>query len=342
MIARVYIQLPYSFTLPDGAFYNFIEGHGDGLNVRIYPPIVSAKASTDFDFDSIAINDKPAFRANTFKIDFFKDEFDRRKDISVWDPPIPLIEEIINIFLDRIRYVTNSMSIKPITMMENSNVDWHIEYLDDNELPIPSTDELVNQKGLIKLRFSWTALTPEVWNDLTKLPNDFSIPSWRRLQLDALDALPDIGVSLVLAVSSLEVFISQILDALNDEQQTLMPLWKWVNDESRGLGRVPRPEEQFDGLLKIFTGVSLKDNETLWNAFKSIREARNSFVHDGIACIRNSKTKKILNAKEATSLVKKAEEITSFVKIHLPENLQWLEYNHRINVTCTKNPPLIK
>lgn len=340
MIARVYIRLPYSFTIPNGAFFHFIEGHGDGLIVRIHPPIVSDKPSTDSDFDSITINDNPAFRADTLLVDFIRDDFDRKKDVDVWDPPIALIEEVVNAFLDRIRYVTKSMTLKPISMMENPDVYWRIEYLDDTGQSIPSTEELANKKGLVKFRFSWTALTPEIWNDLTNLPNDFRIPSWYKLQLDALDALPDIGVAVVLAATSLEVFISQILDLLNGENTTPTPLWKWVNDVSRGIGRVPRPDEQFDGLLRIFTGFSLKDDANLWKAYNNLREARNSFVHEGTAYIKDHRRRILLTSTGAAELVKKTLDITSLVKAHLPEKLQWPEFDHRINVSCIKKIPV--
>jgi hypothetical protein len=45
----------------------------------------------------------------------------------------------------------------------------------------------------------------------------------------------------------------------------------------------PSTDEQFDVLLKIFSGKSLKDEPTLWEAFRNLKEARNNFVHKGRA-----------------------------------------------------------
>ena len=180
-----------------------------------------------------------------------------------------------------------------------------------------------------------------VWKNIHQLPVDFTPLPWEDLRLDAQAALPHVGTAVVLAATSLEVFISQILDRLAATSDLPADVWKWLNDRG-AWARNPTTEEQFDILLRHFTGHSLKDNQALWKAFKNLRTARNSFVHEGIAKVGD----KVLLHSDAENLVARANDIISWVRGCLPADRRWLEFEPSITFQIEKgfperpNPPL--
>jgi len=78
--------------------------------------------------------------------------------------------------------------------------------------------------------------------------------------------------------------------------------------------------EQFDTLLMVMTGHSLKGEETLWQAFQKLKNARNKFVHEGTPKIGNTAA---LTEMEALMLVGQAEAIVAKIREWIPENLRW-------------------
>jgi hypothetical protein len=91
-------------------------------------------------------------------------------------------------------------------------------------------------------------------------------------------------------------------------------------------------EEQFDILLKELSGHSLKEEKAaLWEAFKNIKNARNKFVHEGIAKIGNS----IVTADDAASLLHRVNEIISTVREWIPEELKWPAPQVKVEVEAT-------
>ena len=173
-------------------------------------------------------------------------------------------------------------------------------------------------------------LDNDIWERIFELPPNYIPPQWDSLLLDANKALPEIGPSVVLAATALEVFISHILNELPKDNIISKNLWNWVNNRENWL-KEPAPIEQFDILLKSFLGVSLKDNNDLWGHFKNLKHARNSFVHEGIAKIG----KKPISEEEARILIVKANEIVRFIKNELPDQLQWPE--HIFSIKIEKN-----
>ena len=105
--------------------------------------------------------------------------------------------------------------------------------------------------------------------------------------------------------------------------------------ESTGTGRhstashrEPSLAEQYDQLLSNVLGTSLKADNLLWEAFSNIRNARNSFVHEGQAKIGTT----IVDVSKAGDLVVKAGDIVEFVRLRLPEELQWPVYTREITM----------
>jgi hypothetical protein len=134
-----------------------------------------------------------------------------------------------------------------------------------------------------------------------------------------LAALPSVGTAVVLAATSLEVFISTLLDQLASKQGVSDNLWKWIRDRDGKALQQPSVEDQFDVLLKEFTGHSLKEDAVLWEAFKNLKSARNSFVHEGTARIGNN----ALTKDDAHVLVGRVDGIIGRIREWIPENIRW-------------------
>ena len=76
--------------------------------------------------------------------------------------------------------------------------------------------------------------------------------------------------------------------------------------------------------LRVLAGKSLRNQSDLWQGFKDLKEARNPFVHNGIAVIRIGKRKKIekvVTRELAYNLVRQAKEILDWVESFLPPEL---------------------
>ncbi|MCH8163633.1 MAG: hypothetical protein IIA99_06040, partial [Proteobacteria bacterium] len=98
MLARVHIQLPYALTVPKDEQYNVYAYEKDGYVVRIYMPEASERSNIYNEADSVTINGKEAFQVDVLRIDYQKDEFNRKKadiqkDEFICDPPKDFIKD---------------------------------------------------------------------------------------------------------------------------------------------------------------------------------------------------------------------------------------------------------
>jgi hypothetical protein len=327
MIARLNLLLPFVITIPEGETFPIYEYNDEGYNIHIFPPAKTEVPILQDNADEFSIDEKPTYQANRLIIDFKKDTFDRKAKVEC-DPPYTLITRAVNSFLLKLRFVTRGSKIHPINLLKTS---WYIKYLNDDESELEKTEGLVRGRFAKSFTFSWTALNSNIWEEILKLPADYIAPHWDNLLLDAIEALPQIGPSIVLATTALEVFISHILNESSKNSSIPKDLWNWINNRNWRL-QEPTIEEQFDNLLKIILGISLKQNIDLWEAFKNLKDARNSFVHEGIAKIGQNP----ISEEETRRLVGKANEIIQFIKNKLPRDLQWPEYKHSIKVEVKK------
>jgi hypothetical protein len=72
----------------------------------------------------------------------------------------------------------------------------------------------------------------------------------------------------------------------------------------------------------------LKEEVPLWEAFKNLKTARNSFVHEGVARVGGVE----INFDKAKALIKSASEIISKVREWIPADLHWPEFKHEIKI----------
>lgn len=330
MLARLHILLPFALTVPAKEEYRIYEHQVDGYSVKIYPPGRSEKADSYTDAEEITINDKPAFNADVFRVDFHKEVFNRDESTDL-DPPAELIECIVNDFLSRLRYVANASKVSPIKL---PGVNWHLRYLNDDGTELQKEEGRVRGKGSRKFQYSYVALNNEVWDNIHSISPDFQLPVWKMLLLDAESILPEVGPSIVLTFTALEIFISKTLDKIAEASELDKDLWNWINNRGFYL-KEPSIDEKYDFLSKNLIGISIKSNSALWEPFKQLQKSRNTFVHEGIAMLADE----IVTDEKARFFIGNAYEIIEFIKNGIPEELRWPEFTHEINIKFGINLP---
>jgi hypothetical protein len=170
-------------------------------------------------------------------------------------------------------------------------------------------------------RVEWQSLNildKAQWELAVKSTVETDIPIYVPLVLDADAALPDIGTAITLASTALETLIEIHLRRLATARCTPPELWLWITHRDFYL-KEPSMTEQFDTLLKIFSGKSLKDQPQLWTAFKNLNQARNSFVHGGRAEIGNMP----VTIDVAMKLLESTKEIIKWMEQLAPEGDRW-------------------
>jgi hypothetical protein len=270
------------------------------------------------------MDDAPTIQANLLQIDFQKADFDRRRRPEPdGDPPIQLAFAIANQLLKRIRTVTGGTDVKPVSF---DGTVWQLEYLTDDEKELAPDPTLVRRRLATSIAGRIAGLNTAIWGMVTALPVDFEPSTWDALLLDAESLLPAVGTSVVLAYAALETFIAWSLDQLAPLSPAPPELWKWINNRGDWY-KEPSVNEQYDRLLRILTGISLKDEPRLWEALQNLREVRNSFTHEG---------KPRLGGKEVTTgqaiqLIDQAKAIINWAERLLPDALHRPRYVGLIN-----------
>ena len=346
MIARFRFLLPYAFSMLMSSELTPFEFERGPYRIRIHPPCQAlldahdvsltssfptrellnmiAPATPQRTTDAIKINGFPTIQANLLQIDFIKEDFDRRMfangQESESDPPITFVVEVVNEFLSTIRAITQAGSIHPITPTSL----WRLRYFTDDEQELEYKEGF--RRGTSTIQFSWKIVSIDtgIWDKLKQLTPGYVPPTWSILLTDATDLLPEIGTSVVLAAAALEILISTTLNFLAAQSTLPTGLWEWINDRG-DYRKEPSVEEQFDKLLLFLGQKSLKSEPQLWEAFKKLKEARNSFVHKGKAYIG----KQEVSQEMAYSLIASAMQIAAWVQNLLPPEQRLPAPNHQ-------------
>jgi hypothetical protein len=317
MLARLYVLMPYAVIVAEGDEFLLYEQKDGDYTIQFLPPVCDVAALSGQRPASLTLDGKPAFEANVMRIDFHKNSFDRRAN-SPMDPPEEIIRRAVDEFHSRLRFVTRTAHARPISFPRNQG-GWRLDYTNDDGSPLEAREGYVRGRGTIHFQWSFIGMSRGVWDNMFSLPPEFEVPIWHGLHLDAVAALPNVGTAVVLAATSLEVFIGVLLNNLAAKRGVSAALWEWIRDREGRILQQPSVEDQFDVLLKEFSGHSLKEKAALWEAFTNIKSARNSFVHEGIARIGRS----TLTPDNAAALVGRVNEIISEVREWIPEDLRW-------------------
>jgi len=166
-----------------------------------------------------------------------------------------------------------------------------------------------------------------LWSVLRDLPDDYVAPPWETLLLDARvllesERLPEVGPALVLAASAIETRIDDALRVLAERHGgTVVALWSWLSKRDPWW-QEPSIVEKLSVVLGALTGRSLKDDNDLWEAFQNLREARNRYVHEGVAQIGGQP----VTSDQASNLVAKTRLILDWLEDGLPEEARRPRY----------------
>jgi hypothetical protein len=123
---------------------------------------------------------------------------------------------------------------------------------------LPSSVELFKMATARRFSPSLNILDKAEWDAAVNCTLDADVPIYIPLILDAEATLPDIGTAITLASTALETLIERHLGRLAAAKCAPPELWSWITKRGFFL-KEPSTEEQFDRLLKIFSGKSLKD-----------------------------------------------------------------------------------
>jgi hypothetical protein len=227
------------------------------------------------------VDGKAAFVANVMRIEFHKPEFNRSSSCSL-DPSEDVIRRAVRSLHARLRFTTRAAHASPIDFPLGQ---WRLQYLNDDGSELDPQEGYCRARGTIRLHWSCIAISTDVWHAMFAHPPEFVIPVWEELRLDAVAALPHIGTAVVLGATALEVFIATVLDALAVKKKLSKTLWEWIRSRDGKTLQQPSVEEQYDVLLEELSGHSLKEDPSLWEAFKNLKTARNAFVHEGAAAV---------------------------------------------------------
>lgn len=357
MIARFRILLPFEITISAEEHLEPFDVEVRGLRARVYPPYRSAVDRAILEVDSrrplsevigqlgpavvepnpdVLLNGQPTFQANVLQIDFYATEFDRSADSHQFDPLTIAALELANRVLRAQRAFARAGWIRELPRESL----WRIEFLNDDETQFEPDPErrVVRARNALSWTWRFTSLTPHLWSALQALPEDFEPAPWHDLLLDATDLTSQIGPALVLAATAVETRIESAVDLLARQARINEELWVWINDRG-DYRKEPSVAERADALLHAVTGRSLKDEPALWEAFKNLRDARNSFVHDGCAVIGST----TVDVDKTRELVAKSYAIVDWLDSLLPSEHRRPPYEPEGTVESTRtvfSPPV--
>src|SRR2546421_11210115 len=173
MIARLFVLLPFSLTVPEGEQFTIYEYPDQSYSVRVFPPNRSDRLSPLDGVDEIRMDGVPAFQADALRIDFYQESFNRTTQ-NPCDPLEDVIRRAINSFLIRLRYVAHAAQVRPL----DHPFTWRIRYLNDDETELEIDENLIRGRGGLQFSFSWIGLNKQVWEDIQDLPPDYEPPPW--------------------------------------------------------------------------------------------------------------------------------------------------------------------
>jgi hypothetical protein len=253
-------------------------------------------------------------RVNVLVFEFLAQDFDRTKDhlLKNW-PLIKPIYEVVNDFLARLRVYARLPQIRTLVSAYDP---WQVQFLSNDRQLLPEEEGKLRMMRNSSVELGVFAFTADAIKTVSERWTAHEPYIWDQLLLDAHSLWPNVGSSIVMAFSALETFIAWALETI---QSTNHPFpdegWKWITNRSYFM-KDPSVEEQYDALLSILAGKSLKSDQGLWTTFKELKEARNRLAHEGLAILRNGTP---VDAAKARMLIDGAARIIEWVEALLPE-----------------------
>jgi hypothetical protein len=346
MIARVVILLTETFYVPAGDVLQpmKLDFAGEEVEIRLAPAaplaevspgtigirVAASLASAEHPrvTDSVTVNDQPTIAYDLLQMDMRRGSFVRQNpaseaqahDPDFGDPSANRVFGIANAFLTS---VISLLRLSTFRQLHPAQAVWRLDYLDDDGAPLPAEPGLHRTRSYHGGSFSANGLTTQTWEWLAERLSGYVPPPWHLALLEAERLAAGVrdsavGAPIALANAALEAFIAEALNSLAKRSSSVSPnLWRWLNDRDNWL-KEPSVEERYDFLLREFAGSSLKDDAGLWQNFRRLRQARNSFSHEGRAVIG----KVPVTGAQAEELVAACRRIVDWVEERLPLELR--------------------
>jgi len=332
VIARFLILLPFDLLITEAAEGPAVEVDSSDYHARVYVPFLYAarpkptdsvvalslwpqKLTEPFFTENLLVDGHKVAQVNVLVIDFIKSEFNRSRvrQQKALDPPAELAFEIANFFLARIRVYSRAFQIKPLIMGRDP---WELRYLTDDLEGLEHEEDKIRGHISCMIVVGSASITPDTIQMVGTEGQTTEPYAWDQLLLDAHALLPDVGSAIVIAAAALETFSAWALQLLHEQRPLPPGLWDWINNRDHW-SKEPSVSEEFDVLLRAFTGHSLKDDEPqLWQQFTELRKARNSLVHDGVAKIGEEP----VHSTKAKELIDAADKIVAWTELLIPES----------------------
>lgn len=329
MILRLTVQLPLVVFLPESsAVWDPGRFSLRDTEVVVYPPYKSRldpahlygehaiplsrqplqlarMENQPFDFHALYAGG-PVVAADALRLDLHRADFDRDQGKA----NVELAFEALNIWLERLRLTTFANALVPLRL-DGPN-PWLVEYLTDDESPaFPERPPGFGaQHAVVGMN-----ITPAVWERLNSVSIDPGAAAAAHLLMDARRISDHIGASIVLAYTAVETRIESALEVIARRRGVDTDLWSWINNRSDIRAR-PSTEERWDVLLVALGSASLKSSQPLWEGFKELRRARNSFVHAGTAFLTGRNI--AVTHEKAFELITRATQIVDWIEAQLP------------------------
>lgn len=343
MIARFQLLLAFELAVAPDLSLDPFEADRDAFRIRVHPPYKSqvdpralspnwlepasnipAKLDPDTTIaptDAITIDGSPAVLANTLQVDFIG-SFDRT--VGSEDPPTATAFAVVNETIAGLRLLARAGYV---LLLADGNTIWRMTYLDDDETPAPMEEGKYRRRVASGLRAKFAAISPVIWDQIQELEHPLDPAPWDDLLIDAFELYEQIGPALVLAAAAVETRLETALNLLAERSDANVELWQWINDRG-DYRKEPSVGERADKLMHALIGKSLKDEPKLWEAFQNLRDARNSFVHEGRAVLGKGRVPVTSNA--TLQLLGLADQIVMWIEAQLqPE---------RRRITLTSEP----
>lgn len=343
MIARFSVPLPFRIFIPESVTLSNIETDIEGKRAIIYPPRPSLFDTHKFDLlsekplyeqieqlapkthplqilpiatNNVLLNNEPTVVTNLIVVEVFSENFDRswvrleKTPLADLDPAVGPIFNAINHILMSLKIACRSPFVMPIDPMNNY---WRVTYHKDDGSLCESNKDAFKGHDHSNFSLKVTPLQNDTWEYVRHNAFREANNTWNGIFIDAQRSMPEVGISLVLAATALETLVAWALDILVEEKQFNKELWDWLMKRDSYL-KEPSVAEKYSELLYHISGMNLKDEKVLWQAFKEIKEARNKYVHEGVSTIGG----RSVSVQDAEKLLGKASEIAAWIEQLLP------------------------
>jgi hypothetical protein len=348
MIARFQFLLPFEIAVAPDQHLTPFELTRDRLRIRVFPPYKSQvdlralspnwpqpasdiPRSLDPDEETtplgtITINGAPAVLANALQLDVHG-SFDRSTASD--DPPTELALQVANELIAGLRLLGQAGYVRPLS----AHGVWRMTDLEDDETIVAVEEGKYRRRVSTQLRTKFIALSPPLWEQVQQLEHPLPRAPWNDLLFDAFELHEQVGPALVLAAAAVETRLETALDILASTTGANPELWEWINDRG-DYRKEPSVGERADKLLHALIGKSLKDEAHLWTAFQHLREARNSFVHEGVAVL--GKTREPVGPDRTLELLHAANQILTWIEDQLEAQHRRAALTDQPNVEITQ------